>query len=271
MSTISDSIRFIAAGVSDIDGRLLKEALEKFESVVEKVYPTGSFYIKFKTDNEKISIYVVLGENLESEVKHTDKNKYRIQIDSDQPVSRVYATLAHEVTHISQKYNGFKAYEFEKIYKDVKERGVKYRHFYDEMHAEFGTEKEANLVGLLTLLKRNNIEDAVDLAMERHEYFTLPNQTYLKKAISMGVNRDALNKFKNMVDAKFNDSLSYYKEKGTDLSYVLIEAYGPLLTMLGIVDKYTDKIKELWEASPKKDDSCNYPVLKRNLNKFWRF
>jgi hypothetical protein len=180
---------------SDLDGRLLGEVLKEFKAQIDAVYPKGRIVVRFVvSDDSEIDVDIALDPRFTTEMWREGRD-YKIRLDSRGGKQKLVSDLAHEVTHISQYYNGFMDYEFEKEYRDSTEKGIQYKDHYNERHDELATEKEARLVEVFTFLSQENVRDAVSVALHYDTMFTFSNRDYLKKAMRFGVSRAVLARF----------------------------------------------------------------------------
>jgi hypothetical protein len=198
IKTLSNQLRRLA-GISDIDGRLLNEVIAEFEKNLDEIYPSGTITILFKNKGKQLKIWIEVAEGEENRMTPAGVNKFKIYLDSREGKEELSSVLAHEVTHISQAYNGFFDYEFEEAYSAATQQKVEYRDYYNKKHDALGTEIEAGLVELLTYLKKGDIDRAVALAMSRGDTYHFTNREYLKKAIRFGVSPRVLAQFKSKV------------------------------------------------------------------------
>lgn len=119
---------------------------EKLNINVEpKEYPKFKILIKVSHDGSRVKQNAV---------------SYIIELDVDYGKSEELNSLAHEVVHISQKYNNFKDYSFDKDYTRYKEinsrrkNKVTYGEYYRESsHDKLGTEQKCKLVQLFNCLE----------------------------------------------------------------------------------------------------------------------
>ncbi len=172
----------------------------------------------FFTDDIKKRCTIRLCE--ESSVKQTGQNSWLIKIKERDNKERMLSSLIHEVTHISQKYNGLYKYEFSKQwkqYKEIKENNkrLNYTHYYNEVgHQNMITEKEAKLMQVYFYLKNHNYDKAVHLILFEKEYFDfLYYKEFIKKGYIFGIkDSDIFKRFNTEIAKEVNRKLKLYIE-----------------------------------------------------------
>jgi hypothetical protein len=197
-----------------------KQGKRRFGFKVPLVHDVGS----------KVSITINFRESDDgSFTKMTGNGNHLIVIDisymdlnnkDDQDM--LLGTLAHEVTHISQSYNGFKEYDFGSDFKQynvskgrLKKFGVtKYSQYYSKVsHSTRKTEKEAVLIKLFQLLKLKNMRMATQHTLGNSEYFSLYSyKQILTKAVVFGIGKEIL-KFRKVLVDEFKGSFDNHKSQ----------------------------------------------------------
>jgi hypothetical protein len=211
--------------------RLTNIALKKFDEMVAGGHwPSGKFsiknielphgYFKYKvsvewspniqrslaTSYDNRAIVEITTNNYQEEIN----GKWGISDDLDKNIKHARMTLAHEMTHVSQKINGFLDYEREQREKNSNNPAFDY----EINHHKAPSEHEAVLVEIGTYLMDGNIDAALQRfqqpSYDREKYFnTFTRKQLIQKWASMGVSgpvmKEFFNRFKEFYDAQYQE------------------------------------------------------------------
>lgn len=193
---IPDFDNFLFEGFSNVDGKFLQFALDEFDKHMLGKNPFSMLTISYKTDNGKDIIVKVkfnkkFGLNDSFAQARMNPIKIEIGIKNVRDLRRVKATLAHELTHISQLKNGLLDYErsLDKEYNEIN-------------HQTFKSEQEAVLVMVFVMLKDSvNDKDSMKTALSLMygagaAYMQFSHKDFIKNAYKFGVPANVLKNLK---------------------------------------------------------------------------
>jgi hypothetical protein len=233
----------VIEGISNFNDSLRQDVLAFFEEEWEKCKRKRKagwwIFEKTYTDNKtgkRVEVVVLLTAK---RVRHTTDSYVKSRIDANQYGAIVRASivlnltqidtfkgkheqyysllssLEHELTHISQKIN-----------KSLKDRSVSFK-AYQNAHADWPVEKEAELVSLFGMIKRYTPVFASRLFFSRLPYWNnigFGYKTFLKKAADYGLTNEEVSKFMRYVRERYRDKniktpipiLDLYPDKDED-------------------------------------------------------
>jgi hypothetical protein len=206
-------------GYSNYKGTLLQDVLKEIEQNISKLYPNGKYTFKKQYDDMYIEIQIVCSDSknnknvsgvrkIDSDLQNT--HKYKITINTyyeANTIEKFWKIIAHELTHVSQSFNNslnFARYKDTNTYLnkknngDFKETKIKNMTKYYNIisHSKRPTEHEANLIGVLESIKRQNYDLAIREIISEPEYYTnFTNKIFLKKAYEYGLRTIDINNF----------------------------------------------------------------------------
>lgn len=185
-----NSFQQVIEGYSNYRG-LLQIALEKWDKAVAKSWPSGKFTIKIEDPRDssfefKIRVEYGLYEVSRAKAWH---DKAKVTVNTEESEEEARADFAHEMTHISQKFNNF-----------LKWSDQQFKHLsglaLDQSHREHPTEHEAVLVELGILLAKDQIEKARSRIESRLHYLKMFTfKQLVTKWHSMGVTKEQMQQF----------------------------------------------------------------------------
>lgn len=205
----------VTEGISNFNDSLRQDVVEFFEEKwkeCKRKKKSGKWVFKKTYTDNKTEKNVKVIVILEAKRLPLQENSFvQSMVDSNQYGSRVLAriflnltqmekyykgkyeqyyillsTLEHELTHISQKLN-----------KSLKKRKASFQ-TYQDTHADFPVEKEANLVALFSLIKRYTPVFAAQMFFTHMDYWKnigFGYKTFLKKAADYGITNEEISKF----------------------------------------------------------------------------
>jgi hypothetical protein len=209
---------------SNFGKTLLQDVMLVVDKNIDKAYPTSDFWFKKRYQNtsrnyrkEKTEldfwIHIIFSSTHRGGVERNPlgegfgKEMFNIYVNTGFECPNkesAYAAIAHEVTHISQKFNNAMDYDENKDKKEFMARkgsgeidpGWSFDTYYGNVsHMTRGTEKEASLIGVFELLKRGYEKEARGELVKRAEYFNVfDNKTFMKKAKEFGVDEQLIKK-----------------------------------------------------------------------------
>jgi len=172
----------------------------------------------YKTNDSRIVIIKASRNEKRSYIK-TQQKKILIIIsisdivDFNKEKDFIIGQIVHELTHLGQKNNKFEYYVFNNKFNEFENikntKKLKYSDFYIKNHVTYDTEKEAVLINLFELLRRENIDEAIKFAFGRFEYFDLYEfNKIVKKSVTYGVKKDVFDLFRQKLESFLNSRLS---------------------------------------------------------------
>jgi hypothetical protein len=205
---------------SNVEGTLTQDVLSFFENAFKnndrKLNSKFTFIGNYKLEGPKISeaertvIYIILNQKKHDggSVKLGNQyiNQFEIEIGTgcyknmklsdDLILQRISGVLAHELTHISQTYNGALKYSQKQFlpnklqaYQDSKKVGRKItkNSFYLRNHSEVPTEQEAMLVKLFYTISTGNSDEIARIFQVWDKYWKFDYKQFIIKAAGYGL------------------------------------------------------------------------------------
>jgi hypothetical protein len=272
MSEIKRFDNYINEGVSNWKGELMQTAIEEFEKRkdrLEKKNWKGTFKFKIMVPKlwgegeEELTIDVKFEDrgwnSSGGYMKFKEYDKKAIIFINANPNSnpkRLFNTYIHEITHVSQKLNGFLDHAWNKhrdkyddeIVSKKRKSKVPYTKWYrNSTHDEHEAEWEANFVPLLEILKRGEIDDAVEYLISKPSYMRFTWKQFIQKAYAWGVSKETILTIRERFLLWFNDKFMEIYNRISDENitthftidlYQQLDKYTPVLLMFNDVTKY---------------------------------
>ena len=228
-------MRIIKISKGFSDANILNAMLAKLETKIDKILSTkkraGSFSTKLTTNkkdkNNKpivVNVKVVMSPKIKTEVLENNNN-YLILIDSNFTRDEIFIYMAHEVTHISQYYNGLMSYETEEYQKTLDEKIEKYKNLLQEskfdekdiedrtrykLHSERLSEQDAVLAEIAVTIKREQYHLLPEMLQNRLDYIkNIDNRKFMKALEQAGCTNTNLFQAKTTIKKNLNDFISY--------------------------------------------------------------
>ena len=189
--------------------------LKKAESKIWKLWPRGkmSFRMKIPKDMQidygygKIKDFMKIRMHFDmnpkwpfaGQARNLGDYNFAIKVNTStrkaDSRSKALGVVAHELTHVSQKFNNFLRIEHKKQRKkhaDSVDKKLSYKQYYNKHHSDWATEHEATLVNLGYHLMRDAYSDARDITLNAPSYFIpFKVKDFMKKLAYLGVTNRA--------------------------------------------------------------------------------
>jgi hypothetical protein len=247
----------------------------KWIKIIEKSGKTSFTYYfnyvnKYLNSVDKKKIIIKFDPKAKYSFQKNIENGYQITINTEgnleKSKNKIFATLTHELTHISQEFNKFRSHVFKEHRKKFKEIGGKWNEYYNDTHDKRNTEKEAVLIAFFELLRRKS--SGVSHVYNNYTYFTLyPYKKIINKAILYGVDINTFNKFKEELKMflleKLNLANSYYDDSKWDV----IKKVNTIANQFNLNLK--NEINILYKSLRFDEPYINYDALKKEFDSFF--
>lgn len=205
-------------GISDIDGTREK-VLDIFKQNIKKYFPNGKFNVEYTGKDGKKYIVEIFISTRVSQSRYIEGSWYgndKIYVGSKfRNELEVLATLAHELVHLGQRWNGalnYSRYILSTINKDRKAKGqirVTKKNLPYYKHSEKQTEKEAVIIAILTLIKDNHFNLAAKNTWNGKNYFDkITKQQFLRNCYLMKISNEQLNQYRKQVAKVFDEKIN---------------------------------------------------------------
>ena len=256
---------------------LNKVVLDKVEKIWHLLVKRGSgvYTVKIEDDNKKFipwynekegkyfieikikfdpGTYKAHAKQLKGDHRYIILIGTKFYSDLEKSKDDIFSTLAHEISHIAQHYNNFHEFSkdrHEQKWKDSKST-LKYQDWYSDVHHHSReTEKEAVMLGMFELIKRDRIDLAAKEFIYRSKYFDLYSLNKLKKkAYSYGIFKDFLPELKSEFTKQFEE---YFNERIKTPQFYWDELFNKLQSLKYIFNLlrldykiYDNKLKEYY-------------------------
>jgi len=221
---------FLAEGFSNYKGTLLQDVMAEVKPQLDKIFPIGNYTFKkiYDDGNEKISINVKIKfgkryvtqctNNEDKTIENMRTLKWIITINTnlweEGTKEKALATLAHEITHMSQWLNKSLKYDWNLDKKNMENlksqnlinKRLKLSSFYWKNHSSRLTEKEASLIEFFEILKNKSysILDSIYLRNRKPYLDGFDNKTVLRKAAAFGLTNTDIKEFISYAKSKYN-------------------------------------------------------------------
>lgn len=205
-------------GISNIDGTREK-VLNIFKQNIKKYYPNGKFKVEYTgKDGNKYIVEILISTRI-SQSRYIEGTWY--QNDKIYVSSKfgneldVLKTLAHELVHLGQRWNGalnYSRYIDSTVNNKRKAKNQIYvtkKNLPYYKHSEKQIEKEATIISILTLIQENHFEFAAKLTWNYKNYFDkITKQQFLRNCYLMKISNEQLNQYRQHVAKVFDRKIN---------------------------------------------------------------